>query len=360
MNCLIIDLKQPVWRLKWDEFVEKFEHGHHHQSNYINALTIGLKQTPYPLVCEENNEIVGVLPLFGAKSPIFGNNLTSLPHLNYGGALCNSDEIRQLLYDKARDLANKEGYTNILIRDVSPLPSFAETNGWAEQTHKVNMCYTLPEDIKKIGRGNAKKKAKLRSQARLAERKADELGVSVSQRFGGQELIGDFYTVFSRHMRDLGTPVLGRDFFEAQFEQGLDIEITIVYWDDAPVACGWLLKHSNKRVSIPWASTLYWVNPYSINAYMYHGIIDRLINLNIEVFDFGRSTRNEGTYKFKEQWGADEFPCYWHVFEKGATKEQMLNTQPSKVMTLLITCWKRTPQIITNILGPMLIRKTSG
>jgi hypothetical protein len=28
-------------------------------------------------------------------------------------------------------------------------------------------------------------------------------------------------------------------------------------------------------------------------------------------FDFGRSTPNEGTYKFKEQWGASPVPLYW-------------------------------------------------
>src|SRR5207245_9031035 len=30
-------------------------------------------------------------------------------------------------------------------------------------------------------------------------------------------------------------------------------------------------------------------------------------------FDFGRSSRNSGTYRFKVQWGAREEPLYWYT-----------------------------------------------
>ena len=49
--------------------------------------------------------------------------------------------------------------------------------------------------------------AKVRNQVR----KGDKAGLSI--RFGGHELLEDFYDVFATNMRDLGTPVYPRDLF---------------------------------------------------------------------------------------------------------------------------------------------------
>lgn len=358
MDCLVSQNYYPHEK-KWDDFVSGFENGHHHLHRFISSLSYGLNQEAFFITCEEDGEIVGVLPMLGAKSFIFGDQLTSLPHFNYGGALTKSEKAKEALYHKALDVARENGYKKILLRDSESLPGFAEKLGWGEQTHKVNMCYELPSDIKKIGVGNAKKKAKLRSQARLAKRKADDLGITVTQLFGKEDLLDDFYTVFSRHMRDLGTPVLGKAFFRCQL-RNKEFKLTVVYWDGEPVAAGALLEHSNERVSIPWASTLYKVNPYSVNAFMYHNIIERLINKGVKTFDFGRSTIGEGTYKFKEQWGAIPETCHWHVFEFGSSKEDLENTEMGTVMKLLVSAWKKMPLFLTNKLGPILIRNTGG
>ena len=36
--------------------------------------------------------------------------------------------------------------------------------------------------------------------------------------------------------------------------------------------------------------------------------------MRYKIFDFGRSTIDEGTYNFKKQWGAAPSPLYWADF----------------------------------------------
>ena len=57
-------------------------------------------------------------------------------------------------------------------------------------------------------------------------------------------------------------------------------------------------------LEIPWASTLQSANKYDVNMWMYRMILKKAIDLGYKYFDFGRSTRDANTYKFKKQWGA--------------------------------------------------------
>ncbi len=49
-------------------------------------------------------------------------------------------------------------------------------------------------------------------KARNQVRKAEKSGLTVTR--GGAELLPEFYTVFARNMRDLGTPVYARRLFD--------------------------------------------------------------------------------------------------------------------------------------------------
>ena len=54
--------------------------------------------------------------------------------------------------------------------------------------------------------------AKVRNQIR----KEEKSGLTVQ--IGGKEFLSDFCAMFARNMRDFGTPVYGRVFFESIFE----------------------------------------------------------------------------------------------------------------------------------------------
>lgn len=69
----------------------------------------------------------------------------------------------------------------------------------------------------------------------------------------------------------------------------------------------------------------------------------------------GRSTPNEGTFRFKQQWGAEPLPLHW---EYQLRSEQTLpNVSPANPkFQLAIALWQRLPLALTLRVGPMIVR----
>lgn len=349
-----LDLNNATQVKQWDTFVDgNLASGHHHNTSYLKAILQAYPHNNHSfLLVDEHNSVLGIMPLIGVKSPVFGKQLVSTPFLNYGGGLVAEDGVHVEMMHHAERIMIENNYDNIELRSMSSSNVIA--GDWFVHNHKAVMILDLPDDIKKVGAGNAKKRAKLRSQAGKAQRSADELGITFEQKFGGPELLDDFYAVFSEHMRDLGTPVYGREFFQA-FLDNVPSTLTVVYWDGKPVSCGFLFEHGD-RVSIPWASTLSSANPYAMNVHMYYHILEHCIKNNKTEFDFGRSTIDAGTYKFKSQWGAMPQICYWHGLRKDKVKPApRLNTEEG-MMGLLVKTWKRLPLWVACRVGPHIIK----
>jgi len=73
------------------------------------------------------------------------------------------------------------------------------------------------------------------------------------------------------------------------------------------------------------------------------------------VFDFGRSTPGEGTYKFKEQWGAEPVALHWEYWL--ATGDAPPDQSPKNPkFRLAIESWKRLPLWLANAVGPSIVR----
>jgi hypothetical protein len=67
-------------------------------------------------------------------------------------------------------------------------------------------------------------------------------------------------------------------------------------------------------------------------------------------FDFGRSTRGSGTYRFKRQWGATEQPLYWYRIPTAADRRQQASDLQRA--SWLSDSWRRLPLSVTRQLGP--------
>src|SRR5262249_18330600 len=114
-------------------------------------------------------------------------------------------------------------------------------------------------------------KSKLRSQIRSGEKKGFEV------RWGTQELLPDFYAVFSQNMRDLGTPVYSRHLFvEILTQFATSAELCVLYLQAQPVAAALLLHHAGVT-EVPSASSLRAFNSTNANMVMYWHLLQRAI-----------------------------------------------------------------------------------
>src|SRR5262249_46007427 len=212
-------------------------------------------RTFYLFAKDENGRVRGVLPLVFLSSRLFGRFLVSLPFLNYGGVLASDDDSERALLERAIDLASELGARHIELRHGSQLGS-----RWIDKQHKVSMRLELPGDFAALWKGFS---AKLRSQVRRAEKEG------LDCRIGGLELLDDFYAVFARNIRELGTPVYGRNFFAEILKTFPDsARVSAVYLKDRVVAAGFLYGFRD-MLEIPWASADRRFNRFAPNMLLY-------------------------------------------------------------------------------------------
>jgi FemAB-related protein (PEP-CTERM system-associated) len=284
--------------------------------------------------------IVGVLPTVLLDGWLFGRALISLPFVNYGGVVADDAATERVLLDCAMAAARKHQCGHVEMRHFRQ--HFPEL---ACKRHKVTM--TLPL------RPAPEMWAGLDRKARNQVRKAQKSGLTYE--VGGGDLLESFYAVFARNMRDLGTPVYGAKFFEEILGSFPDrTRIHLVRHGTTPIAAG-LTFQTGTTIEIPWASSVRDFNGLCPNHLLYWSALESAVGRGCSTFDFGRSTPNEGTYKFKEQWGAQPVPLYW---EYGLLSGgQVPNSSPTNPkFCLAISLWKKLPVSVATRIGPMIVR----
>jgi len=334
-----VTVASDVDRAAWDEFVGRHPGATgYHAWSWRRVFDRAFGHESIYLLARCNGRIAGVLPLVYINSLMFGRSLTSLPFLNYGGVVADSDGIAQDLVDAAARIARERRCRHVELRHIARRFSRLPV-----RQHKVTMRLRL-------GRGMWER---LDRKVRNQIRKAQKSGLTVEH--GGAELARDFYTVFARNMRDLGTPVYSRRLFDEVLDAFPDrAHLHIVRLRDRPIAAG-LTYQTGKMVEVPWASSIHEYNGLCPNHLLYWSLIEAAVERGCDVFDFGRSTPLEGTYRFKEQWGAEPVPLHWEYhLSEGTT---LPNVSPANArFHLAIELWKRLPLALATRFGPGVVR----
>jgi FemAB-related protein (PEP-CTERM system-associated) len=309
---------------------------------WLTILQYGMQHIPHLLEAVEDGRTVGVLPLAYVRSLLFGRFLVSLPWLNMGGVIASSDEAARRLVDRAVDLADQLQVRYLELRHERFLDHPSLT---AKQTHKVHMRLKLPDFPGPLWESFP---AKVRNQIRKAQKQ--ELQVV----WGGRELLPEFYAVFSENMRDLGSPVfplrLYAEILRTFPEQS---ELCVVRHPHGPVA-GALLLHGDGVTEVPNAGSLRAYNSTCANMLMYWHLLERAIQRHQAIFDFGRSSPDSGTYRFKEQWGAEPEPSVWQYYVRRGEITDMRRDHPK--YQRMIRMWQRLPLRVSRWLGPRIVR----
>lgn len=294
------------------------------------------------ITAREGGRLAGVLPVVEQSSLLFGRFLTSVPFFTYGGILADNDAVAAALVDRLRLHGIERNVDHSELRHDAPLPAL----GLPERTDKVSMILELPETIEELSRRLG---SKLRSQVKRAER------VSPQVEWGHRELVPDFYRVFSESMRDLGTPVYPRRFFEVACDAFGDLlSVVVVRVQRKPQAVAMLVRHG-RSIEVPWAAATPEAKRSAVNMRIYWEMIARAVESGAGMFDFGRSTIDSGTYRFKAQWGASPRQLHWHYLLNRTKKIPQLNHSNSRY-SLASAAWKRLPVRCAQFIGPWIIR----
>lgn len=332
-------MRQEKYRA-WDDFVLQSPSASlYHLSTWKDLQEKTFRHPTYYLYAEQDHHIVGVLPLVYVKSMIFGKTLVSMPFVNYGGIAAENDSARKQLLNAAIDIVKENHMGQLELRHQEPC-----TLGLNRDQSKVSMLLDLPDSSGKLW---SFFKSKLRSQVRKP------IKAGFETRFGGNEMVKDFYQVFAVNMRDLGSPVHGPKLFYNIMEFFPEqAKICVVYDHATPISAGFLIGHCD-RLEIPWASSLRSYNRSAPNMLLYWKVLEYACDHGFKKFDFGRSTRNAGTYRFKAQWGAKPQQLYWDYWSYNSDKRKPVNhTSPG--LARMVALWQKLPVGLTKLIGPMI------
>jgi len=127
--------------------------------------------------------------------------------------------------------------------------------------------------------------------------------------------------------------------------------IVLVRKDRTPIG-GLVALAFKDIVAIPWASCLKEYLPLGPNALLYWEAIRTACAQGARRFDFGRSSRGSGTYRFKQQWGALETPLFWYTIPVG--RRRISSSGHGRAAACVTELWRHLPLTATRCLGPKI------
>lgn len=325
---------------EWDAFaVQQSGYTHFHRIRWRTVIErVFGHQCVYLGARGSDGKLLGILPLVRVRSVVFGHYLVSMPFLNYGGPIGTDDGVRALV-NEAVELARREGVKLLEMRSSVPLDTSLPVSH-----RKITVLLDLPATSEALLKGFT---PKLRSQVRRPQKE----GITVAF---GHEQIEPFFSVFSRHMRDLGTPTQSLMFFREianQFPD--DCWVGCAYYEGQAIAGGYGF-HFGDQFEMTWASSLREYNRLAPNMLLYWSFMERAIAVGARQFNFGRCTRGAGTHKFKMQWGGREQDLWWYSF---AATDGITTPSPNDArFSWGPRIWRRLPASIATKVGPSIVR----
>lgn len=326
----------------WDEFVASAPSATiSHLSCWHDIMEHGLGHRGRYLLAKDQGKIVGILPLSLVKTWWQTKYLISLPWIDYGGICAASPDAAKVLMAAAQEIARREKAEFIELRSVA-----SSGLGLGERTDKVTFLLELNSDPEVVWK---RFDAKLRNQIRKSQK--SELAVEI----GGEENIEPFYRVFCRNMRDLGTPVWGKRFFESILTYAPNIAKIILVKKEGDAIAGGLLLSFKDRLYVPSASSYRESLKFCPNHALYWAVIEKGCREGYQYFDFGRSTWNSDTFNFKKQWTPDPVQLVWQYSLHKSQDMPAINPDNPKYR-LFIKTWRKLPLSVANFLGPKVIK----
>lgn len=326
----------------WQQFTESHSDcTNYHRWHWKEVIERSFAWPTFYLMARDGGHVGGILPLVWQKSRLFGSFLTSLPFFNAGGVVAEDKAAEDALLREGIKLCQqlKARHLELRHRHDHSLALPAKTN-------KVSVVMEVGPDEEKMLRA-------LRHEVRTKIRKAIKLGLTAE--VCGIEGLHDFYEIFAHTMRELGTPVYGRNFFREILRTfPSDTHIVVVRYQGKAIAAS-LISGFRDTLETIWGASLHQYNSMAPNMLMYWKMICFTLERGYGVFDFGRSTVGSGPHKFKLQWSSHEVPLYWNYWLPKGNELPELNPQNPRYR-LAIWLWRRLPLPVTKWIGPRIVR----
>ena len=326
------------------ELWEKYVKAHpiatfYHQFGWKSAIEKSYGHRAYYLMAKEDGKVVGVLPLFHIKSHLFGNKLVSVPFAPYGGVCADNEKIEHALVSQAQEITRLQEADYLELRN-SPFDTPAEQK---DEEQQVTSILHLDPDPENVWKGMKKNRRRGISKAMKAD-------VEVLR---GTELVDEFYDMYIRRMRSLGSPVHSQEFFRNIVQEFPDSADIVIAKHKGKTISGIFLLSFRDCTILSWgASDDRYLKYYPVDL-SYWEAIKYSCQHGYKYFDFGRSMPDSGVHEYKKAFGSQtQFLDYRYYLN--SIDEIPNNTTSSKKRQKFSNVWKKMPLPLTRLIGPQL------
>jgi len=328
---------------RWDNFVQaSVDATFFHQSGWKEVIERAFGHKTFFLYAENEGIITGILPLVHINSLFFGNTLVSIAPCVYGGIVARDEHSYLELDKEACRLAEELGVDCLEMRNrVQKTP---------ERPYKklyVSFRKELDADVETNFLAIPRKQ-------RAMVRKGIEAGLTSVI----DTTIDRIYRAYSESVRNLGTPVFSKKYFQTLKDVFADqCEVLTVEHKGQLIAS--VMSFYFKDEILPYyGGGTELARELKGNDFMYWEVMRRAVEKGIKVFDYGRSKIGTGSYSFKKNWGFTPEPIFYEFYLVKSSSVPDINPLNPKYQ-FFIAAWKRLPLAVSQWVGPWLSKDLS-
>jgi hypothetical protein len=314
---------------EWDEFVKNNKDTWvDSQSHWLSYFEKKFKYKNYSFMLYNSKKLIGVFPLFLAKSLLFGKRLISGPVLDRGGFFGEVDDY-SLINKHLNELGKKLEVKYIEVRaPPKEMPNFVKGQEY------VDFCLDLNIGVDDLWKGMNKK---LRNGIRRAQKDIKVEKVSDLKKF---------YNLYSRTMSELGSPPIGIDFFEEAKKDGTFVLLAKYKEKIIGVVIVFLFRNEAKYES---AGYIPKYRNLQANSLLVFEAIKECKKQGFSKFIFGRTIKDSSVHTFKKRWNVPEIPLtYYYKMFKGEVPKDLRGSLLAKISKKI---WNLMPLFISKKIG---------
>ena len=342
-------------RKAWDQFVlRNANSSFFHLTGWKDVVEKSFGHMSHYMIAIQEEQITGILPIFEIKSRLFGHALVSVPFGVYGGICSMNSNAEDSLMRSAAVLGRLIGVDYIEMRNEAKQfehfePAKQANNSEGSDWLTKDLYVTFQREIYADSEENFK--AIPRKQRRMIRQ---GIKAGLISKIGRREHLKDFYNIYAKSLKNLGTPVFPFRYFENIMNIFPETFILSV-WKDNMMVAGIMTFKFKERLMPYYGGALEKYFQYAVNDFMYWELMRYGCENGFKVFDFGRSKKGTGSFDFKRHWGFEptELPYMYCL----AARKDMPNISPANPKyNTMINIWKRLPLPVTKWLGPKIVR----
>jgi FemAB-related protein (PEP-CTERM system-associated) len=334
---------RPEIEAQRDRYVEGHPQGtFFHLAGWSRAVERVYGHRRFDLAAWDKGEMVGLLPLVQCKKPFGGCHLISMPYAVYGGPIARDPAVEKQLVERAVELGREQRVGRVELRCLEE-----KDFGLSRSELYATFIQDLPEDPAEVMKSMPKR-------ARAEVRKArNRFGLRLSE---GPWYMDDLARLFHRSKRSLGSPGLPAEWFASLMDE-LGDRVVIHLARIGSQAVGAMMSFLwRDQVLIYYIGTAENANhEYKVTNYLCTSVKEWAVERSYRKFDFGRSRKDSGAFRFKVHQGAEPRDLHYQYHLERAANLPSFNPSNPRTRVLQRT-WSRMPLWLATRLSKPLAR----